>query len=347
MPAEKHQAKGFTLVELLVVIAIIGILIALLLPAVQAAREAARMMQCGNNLKQLGLAALNHESAHGQYPTGGWGYAWIGDPDRSTNHSQPGGWIFNVLPYMELNGLYEIPSGKSGAAKVAAITQIAQTPISGLHCPSRRAATLYPLLAYPGLPVDHQKYFTTGGETAVLDKVARADYAGNGGDEFSHIGMFGSGFSAFGYGPDSYEQADSPAGTAGFAKIAAAVNGIIFVGSEIKVADVADGTSCTYLFGEKYLSPDNYANGLDDGDNETILIGGDQDIIRWTMIGTPPLQDHPGIANYRGFGSTHPGGFKMAFCDGSVRTINYEIDEETNRCLGNRKDGMVIESDKF
>ncbi|MBN2212093.1 MAG: DUF1559 domain-containing protein [Sedimentisphaerales bacterium] len=335
------------MVELLVVIAIIGILIALLLPAVQAAREAARMMQCGNNLKQLGLAALNHESALGQYPTGGWGYAWIGDPDRPKNHSQPGGWIFNVLPYMELQGLYDMPSGKSGADKIAPVAQMAQTPISGLHCPSRRAAIAYPLVAYPGLPIDHQKYRTSGGETALMDKAARADYASNGGDVFSHIGMFNSGFSIWGYGPENYEQADSEVGTAGFKKIAAEVNGIIYAGSEIKVVDIVDGTSCTYLLGEKYLTPDNYYNGLDGGDNETILMGDNGDIARWTRLGDPPLQDRPGYPNYTTFGSTHPGGFKMLFCDGSVRTVSYEIDEETHRCLGNRKDGMAIDGSKL
>ena len=89
-------------------VTIIAMLVVLLLPAVQAAREAARRVTCTNHLKQLGLAILNHESAHAHLPTNGWGYQWVGDPDRGFAEQQPGGWIFNVLPFVEESGVHDL-----------------------------------------------------------------------------------------------------------------------------------------------------------------------------------------------------------------------------------------------
>ncbi len=117
-----QKSAAFTLVELLVVITIIGILIALLLPAVQAAREAARQTQCRNNLKQLALGCLSHESAIKRFPSDGWGYGWTGDPDRSTDWRQPGGWIYNILPYIEQQPLHNMGTGQGDG------TQAGQTP---------------------------------------------------------------------------------------------------------------------------------------------------------------------------------------------------------------------------
>ena len=111
-----RRQHAFTLVELLVVIAIIGILIGLLLPAVQHARESGRIAQCANNLKQIGVALQHHESEHGTFPTGGWGWGWIGDPDRGTGLAQPGGWIYNILGYLEMQNLHDMGMGIDPAA---------------------------------------------------------------------------------------------------------------------------------------------------------------------------------------------------------------------------------------
>ncbi|MDO4628716.1 MAG: DUF1559 domain-containing protein [Planctomycetia bacterium] len=152
---------GFTLVELLVVIAIIGMLVGLLLPAVQQAREAARQMSCTNNMKQLGIATNSHAvTVGGQFPTGGHGYSYIGDRQRGHGNDQRGGWMYNILPHIEQAALHQ-----------SSIEARLKTPMSLLYCPSRRKAKLYTTKVRT-VYSDEESH---GG----LSKTAKSDYAAN------------------------------------------------------------------------------------------------------------------------------------------------------------------------
>src|SRR5829696_5080832 len=145
----RNLARGFTLVELLVVIAIIGILVALLLPAVQAAREAARRAQCMNHVKELALACVNHESTHKHFPSGGWGLLWVGDADKGSGEEQPGSWLYNILPYIEEQARHDMPKdGQANGApqqkqKDGAFAMVIMAAPPVFHCPSRRPAMPY------------------------------------------------------------------------------------------------------------------------------------------------------------------------------------------------------------
>ena len=173
----RRARPGFTLVELLVVITIIGILIALLLPAVQAAREAARQMQCRNNVKQLALGCLNHESTFKRFPSDGWGFAWTGDADQGSDRCQPAGWIYNILPFIEQPEMHDMGAGHlwNDPAKLAANLERLSVALPVLYCPTRRKA-----IAYPWSQGWHPANVPT---TPVV--VTRSDYAGNGGDTYT------------------------------------------------------------------------------------------------------------------------------------------------------------------
>ena len=142
----QKQHRAFTLVELLVVIAIIGILIALLLPAVQAAREAARRMQCSNNIKQVGLAAHMYHQSHGHFPIG---YGYMISPKGSSGWDDPEWpWILRLFPYMELDAsLKDIDwtwnPGTSGSGIPAGNKKVLMAQVSGLCCPSDPSAMQY------------------------------------------------------------------------------------------------------------------------------------------------------------------------------------------------------------
>jgi len=314
-----HSARnrnGFSLVELLVVIAIIGILISLLLPAVQAAREAARRTQCQNNLKQVSLGMAVHHDQQKHFPTNGWNTLWTGDPDRGFGERQPGGWLFNVLPFIEQTALHDLGKGLSGTARNQAFAERLATPITMFYCPARRRVRVL------------FTQFTYHNATHV-DRVAKNDYAANGGDTFFPTDL----------GPSSLQTADRE----GYNWPSTAnQNGITYFRSLVRIADILDGTSNTYLVGEKYLQPDDYEGGADPGNNETAFCGHAVDIARWTGPGTQPLQDRPGLSQPNCFGSPHSASFAMAMCDGSVRWISYVIDKEMHRRLGNRLDQQPV-----
>src|SRR5262249_37613414 len=114
-----------------------------------------------------------------------------------------------------------------------------------------------------------------------------------------------------------------------------ALSGVIFQRSEIKLTDVTRGSSNTYLLGEKYLNPDHYLTGLDAADNENLYTGFDNDNYRSTF--TPLLRDLPGYSNPFSFGSAHRTGANMAYCDGSVRFVNFGVDPAVHQASGSRK----------
>ena len=316
----RRSDRGFTLIELLVVIAIIGILIALLLPAVQAAREAARVMQCGNQLKQMGLAWHSHEEAHGYFPGGGWGAHWVGDPDRGSGRRQPGGWIFQQLPFIEQNQLYELGQGEPRTRKMQLAAQVIATPLSFMNCPSRRLA-----IAYPMIP--------THANSTHTDLATRSDYAACAGDN--------AWSEPYSWEPATLAEGDSPDAQWGqppneFRDY----NGVCYERSEVSIAEVSDGTSNTYMVGEKYLNPDHYATGEDPSDDWSMYSGHQDDQFRVTHTNWPPKRDRPGLLDRCSFGSNHSSIWQVALCDGSVRAISFTIDKEVHRRLGNRRDGM-------
>ena len=322
MLCPRLRRSGFTLVELLVVIAIIAMLVVLLLPAVQSAREAARRTQCMNNLRNLGLGVVMHENAHNHFPSGGWGHAWVGLPGRGASGAQPGGWGYNVLPFIEEGPLHDLGAGDDVKIRRAGSSQRLQTVVEIFYCPTRREARLYPAVT------GHTR---NPRESNPVDMVARNDYAANSGDTFID----------FNIGPSTLEQGDDPAYRWPSMKRA---TGLMHMRSQIQIKHVPDGTSKTYFVGEKYLNVNDYANGRAYGDNEAVFMGAGQDLNRWTSIGMPPMRDTPGLSASTNFGSAHSSGLNMMFCDGSVRHIPFRIDAEMHRRFGNRKDGQAVDT---
>jgi len=344
----RRSAAGFTLVELLVVIAIIGVLVALLLPAVQAAREAARRQQCGNNLKQLALAAINHHDAQKIFPTGGWGWFWVGDADRGFNKDQPGGWVYNVLPFMEQQSLYKLAGDgdrqKISQAQLDGTLRVLKTPLDMMWCPSRRTQNVRPK------PVDGSFYAWNSARGTEPIVAARSDYAINAGDRnLTYSEKFPGGTSP-GSPKTNYDVATNflwawnPQGQP--LKPTSpnvpeytwrdVLSGISFQRSEVSIQHVSDGTTHTYLIGERYINPDDYETGIDGADNETWCTGFNNDNFRCGF--DLPELDRAGIAHSNRFGSAHPAGWFVSWCDGHVELMSFDVEKLVHRGNANRAD---------
>jgi prepilin-type N-terminal cleavage/methylation domain-containing protein/prepilin-type processing-associated H-X9-DG protein len=347
--------SGFTLVELLVVIAIIGVLVSLLLPAVNAAREAARRTQCINHLKQIGLGFINHESAHGFMPSGGWSIYSVGDADRGFGRLQPGGWLYTILPFIEEQALFELPADgdrqRVTATQKQRAVQLQISPVSTYYCPSRRQPVAYTYT----LPDVWTPFNSSKPEV-----IAVADYAANSGDStegaqemISDWEILPDGTRDYTYDfywwPGSNVAADRPNWNW---PPRSGQSGISFYGSEIKINHVKDGMTKTYMVGEKYMNPDDYGSnrdGLAAQDNSSAYQGAGWVINVWgnTSEDFQPQRDTPAADIWGGYGSAHPGTFNVVMCDGSVASVSYTVDLSTHTFLSHREDGQVIQERAF
>jgi prepilin-type N-terminal cleavage/methylation domain-containing protein len=357
----EKRRHAFTLVELLVVIAIIGVLVALLLPAVQAAREAARRTQCKNHIKQIMLSMHNLESAKNAFPSGGID-PW---PNLALYLSSPGGspygpdkqglgWQFQILPYLEGTQVYNVKTER----------EVMDIVVPWIYCPSKRGPTRWsgidartgvsPYLNDYAAAVPYrsraQRGFPVDAAVNTFYRLQGVDYrACNEGTFWGavdpqgprHVGEFNASKTAEGLGP-LYT---------GFwgviVRSGLAVNGTnrIETGfyTPISFQHITDGSSNTMVIGEKRLEPSEYATGTWH-DDRGWTGGWDPDGLRSTacVIGpdtdyNEPEDQEPGQYGYR-FGSAHPSAMNVGFADASTRSISYDIDPELFNRLGHRSD---------
>jgi prepilin-type processing-associated H-X9-DG protein len=309
--------SGISLVELLVAMAIISALLAIMLPAVQAARESGRAVSCRNNLRQQALALLQHEAHFGRYPSNGWGYLWQGDSERGTAADQPGGWVFSLRGYFLGGEATPTEGNPSGAAGVARATALTQTSLDVFRCPSRPGASLLP-----------QNTRLKYRNAIPLPRCAKTDYAICEGDVITYTDG----------GPPTLSAGDRSGYRWTDVRRA---SGICFLRSTVAARDVEDGLSHTYAIGEKYVHSGHYHDSGDLAHDQSMYSGVDWDIARWVVA--PPAPDQRTDAP-RLFGSAHRSACNMAFCDGRVSPVSFSIDAEVHRRLGNRLDGLSVEA---
>jgi prepilin-type N-terminal cleavage/methylation domain-containing protein len=307
---------GFTLVELLVVIAIIGLLIALLMPAVQSARESARRIQCANNLKQLGLALQTYHQANEKFPAGsvsgvdgsGRYIPWT-DASASSGIGLRGtSWMLAVLPQMEQTGIFNQWNFETNVLGNAAL---AQYNIPGFYCPSRRA----------------------GLRSGDNDRMISTTWAGGGTD---YGGCAGGGNLAVNTSPHPW--AVESTGDSWGSKTR---QGAFRPNEEVSVASMRDGTTNTFLVGELQRltagSPIPYRTSQDGwavGGMATVFTTNDDE---------GGVYQTGGMNNYffESPGSEHLGGATFGMADGSTHFLSENMDSILFRNLGCMKSGEI------
>ncbi len=319
--------RGFTLIELLVVIAIIGLLMALLLPAIQRVREAANRMRCGNNLSQMAMAAHNFHNDFNIFPSAGWDW----QSPRVIISGQPAvapyqnwGWAYQILPYLEQEQLFRLPAGQEAT--------ILSTPINAYFCPSRRRPTAinYNRTPWNLVAAVDQTGTQISPPPAAPFPIAFLDYAASRGVSGAYTTATGFVYNSPPYGAYECSGIIIRSGLQG------GPNWITRVCS--LDGGVPDGTSNTVLIGEKYVNLSTLNSGGDPGDNEGYVAGFDGDTMR--QGNSQPLQDTRGVTNTASFGSAHPGSFNAVMADRSLRRIRYSVNLDVLVLACIRDDGQ-------
>lgn len=331
---------GFTLVELLVSLAIIGLMVGLLIPAVQAIRESARRSQCRSNLRDLGLAAQNFVTTYRQLPTGGWGYQWQGFADVGTLQKQPGSWTYSLLPFLEQGSLYSLGRYRDPVAqRDQDLRERLLTPVPEYNCPSRRLGRPFQFAA------DCPSCAVPIGVSGPLTGTVRGDYASNAGDGKPNPQKLDSWPLDF-WGPAGMDEAIQLRRSGRWPTPPSDWSGISWLGQGVRMAAISDGTSHTILYGEKYVPQDEYESGTDWGDNEPLYGGFNNDNHRSTNPFWRLRRDQEGVMSIGSFGSAHPSATHFVMVDGSVQSLGYTVDRRIYRYLGNRHDGQPVELQK-